>query len=199
MFRQRKIFHNAQAELAADTYEAYVQCQPEHIRNTLVQADLLEALAQRVVEHVYGHRSLAAGTDGGLVHGYGTFGYVWANPEDREVLRSGSGEVPGQGVSMSLTRTELCGRFAALTHLRLTPAYYHIVLPREGVQALVYCDSKAALQRVQDLFFVEFGTTWRCRANYDIKAAIRLCLQRVPGLHVQWNWVKGNASWQKKP
>ena len=105
-------------------------------------------------------------------NGYGTFGYVWANPEDREVLTSGSGEVPGLGVSMSLTRTELCGLFAALTYMRLTIAYYHIALPRDSVQALVYCNSKAALQRVQDLFYVEFGTTWWCRANYDLEAAI---------------------------
>jgi ribonuclease HI len=83
--------------------------------------------------------------------------------------------------------------------MRLTIAHYHIVLPQEGVQALVYCDSKAALQRVQDLFNEEFGTTWRCRANYDLEATIRICLKQAPGLHVQWNWVKGHASRRKKP
>ena len=188
-FWQRRILLCAQDELLAVSFEASVQCQLEHIWKTLAYADLLEESTQRVVAQIYGQRRLAAGTDGGLLNRYGTFGYVWANPEDREVLTSSCGEVPGQGVSMSSTRTELCSLFAALTYMRLTIAHYHKVLPREGVQALVYCDSKAAL----------LGTTWQRSANYDLEAAICICLQQVPGLHVQWNWVKGHASWRKKP
>jgi ribonuclease HI len=199
-FWQRKQPDGVQDERVASLFEDSVQRQPEHIRQTMLHADLSEVSAQRVVaQTIYGQRRLAAGTDGGLSKGYGTFGYIWANPEDREVLTSGCGEVPGQVVSMSSTRTELCGLFAALTYMRLTIAHYHIVLPREGVLALVYCNSKAALQRVQDLFFEEFGTTWRCRANYDLEAAIHICLKQVPGLHVQWNWVRGHASRRKKP
>ena len=60
------------------------------------------------------------------------------------------------------------------------------------------CDSRAALQRIRDLSYEGFGTTWRCRANYDIEAAIRFCLEQQP-LRMTWQWVKGHASQHKKP
>jgi hypothetical protein len=118
-----------------------------------------------------------AGTDGGLLNGEGTFGNLWAHPDDTTALVSGNGAVPGNPISMSSTRTELCSLFAALTHLRLIISYYHMVLPRGGIKTTVYCDSKAALQQVHDLKYDGFGTTWHCRANYDIEAVIRTCIR----------------------
>ena len=75
--------------------------------------------------------------------------------------------------------------------------YHHIMLPQQGTRSTLYYDSKAALQRIRDLLFPEFGTTWRCRANYDLEAAIRQLLQQ-PGIHVTWEWVRGHASRRKK-
>jgi hypothetical protein len=72
---------------------------------------------------------VVAGTNGGLLNYDGTFGNVWANPDDNAVLASGQGNVPGQPVSMSLTRTEMLGLFAALTHVRLVIKYFHMVPP----------------------------------------------------------------------
>ena len=91
----------------------------------------------------------------------------------------------------------MCGLFAAMTHVRLAIAYHHMTLPKGGIEAIVYCDSKAALQRVQDLGYDEFGTTWRCRANYDIEAAIRECTKQQQGMRIQWKWVKGHAGRRK--
>jgi hypothetical protein len=125
-------------------------------------SDLSDETANKVMNRLYAARQVVAGTDGGLLNYDGTFGYVWANPDDNAVLASGQGNVPGQPVSMSLTRTKMLGLFAALTHVRLVIEYFHMVLPHGAFTATVYCDSKAALQRVQDIEFNEFGTTWRC-------------------------------------
>ena len=61
----------------------------------------------------------------------------------------------------------------------------------------MYCDSKSALQRISDLFYDGFGTTWRCRANYDLESAIRASLH---GQHstFSWIWIKGHAARRKK-
>jgi ribonuclease HI len=181
------------------TFDEYVSRQDDYVRQTMEYSDLSDAAAWRIVQQLYLARSIVAGTDGGLLNGDGTFGYVWADPANNNVLACGQGNVPGQQVSMSSTRTELCGLFAALTHVRLAKEFFHMVLPQGGVQIIVYCDSKAALHRVQDLEFDGFGTTWRCRANYDIEAEIRAVIRQQPGLQIQWKWVKGHASRRKKP
>jgi hypothetical protein len=73
------------------------------------------------------------GTDGGLLNGLGTFGYVWSVPQlDGALLPFGMGHVPGASLIMSSTRTEMCGIFAALTHLRLIVEFYHIVLREQA-------------------------------------------------------------------
>jgi hypothetical protein len=59
---------------------------------------------------------------------------------------------------MSTTRTELCGLFAAVTHLRLVVEYYRII-PNKKVACHIYCDSKGALARVGDKYHDGFGTT----------------------------------------
>jgi ribonuclease HI len=163
-------------------------------------SDLTKETANKVAQHLYCTKKIVAGTDGGLLNGDGTYGYVWAHPDDTTAITSGKGVVPGHQVSMSSTRTKMCGLFVALTHLRLIIAYYHMVIPRGGMQTTVFCYSKAALQRVQDLEYDGFfGTTWRCRANYDIKAAICTCIRQQPGVNIQWTWVKGHASSRKRP
>ena len=65
------------------------------------------------------------------------------------------------------------------------------------IKCTLHCDSKAALQRAKDLGHNGFGTTWRCRANYDLEAAIRKCI--TDGFFtVDWKWVKGHASRRKE-
>ena len=183
----------------ATSFAEYVSTQDIHVQQLLEYADLSEESAHKVALQLYAQRRIVAGTDGGLTNGNGTFGFIWANPEDISTLASGSGTVQGHPISMSSTRTELCGIFAALTYLRLAMAYFQMVLPRGGVRTIIYCDSKAALLRVQDLFYDEFGTTWRCRANYDIEAAVRQCIRQQPDLHIEWLWVRGHARRRKKP
>jgi ribonuclease HI/exonuclease III len=182
------------------SFAAYVATQDLHIRQLLEHADVSDNSAAAVLHQLYTQRHIVAGTDGGLLNDNGTFGYVWANPVDITTLSSGRGEVPGHPVSMSSTRTELCGLFAALTYLRLAMAYYHMVIPRGGINVTIYCDSKAALMRVQDLAYDEFGTTWRCRANYDIESATRHCIKLQSDLlRITWTWVRGHASRRKRP
>jgi hypothetical protein len=98
------------------------------------------------------------GTDGGLLNGLGTFGYVRRVPQlAGELLPFGMGHVPGASLIMTSTRTEMCGIFAALTHLRLIVEFFHIVL-REKASCRIYCDSRAALARVDDKYYEDFGT-----------------------------------------
>ena len=158
------------------TFTEYVLKQEAHIQQILGYSDKTEDTAAKVAQHLYCAKNIVAGTDGGLLNGNGTFGYVWAQQDSMTMLASGNDKVPGHPVSMSSTRTEMCSLFAALTHVCLVIEYYHMVLPRGGVQVTIYCDSKAALQRVQDLGYDGFGTTWRCRSNYDIESAIRTCI-----------------------
>ena len=181
------------------SFDEFVSNQEEYILQTMAYSDQSDETALRIVQQLYQARRIVAGTDGGLLNGDGTFGYVWADPETREILARGQGNVPGQPVSMSSTRTELCGLFAALTHIRLVTEYFQIVPPHGGFDIVIYCDSKAALQRVQDLEFDGFGTTWRCRANYDIEAEIRSFIRQQKWLNIQWKWVRGHASRRKRP
>jgi ribonuclease HI len=137
------------------------------------------------------------GTDSGLLNGLGTFGYLWSDPQlTGELLPFGMGHVPGASLIMSSTRTELCGIFATLTHLRLIVEFLHIVLC-EKASCRIYCDSRAALARVDDKYYEDFGTTWRCRQHYDFEAAIRTCLLQLP-ISIERKWVRGHASSRKK-
>jgi ribonuclease HI len=146
---------------------------------------------------IYSTRTLLCGTDGGLLNGLGTFGYVWRDPNlDDELLPIGMGHVPGASLIMPSTRTEMCGLFAALTHLRLVVEYFHIVLS-EKASCRIYCDSRAALARVDDKYYEDFGTTWRCRQHYDFEVVIRACLFQLP-ISNEWKWVRGHASGRKK-
>jgi ribonuclease HI len=128
-----------------------------------------------------------------LLNGLGTFCFVWGSPAAvDELLPVGKGYVPGESLIMSSTRTELCGLFAAITHLRLVVEYYHII-PNKNVSCRIYCDSKADLARVVDEYYDGFGTTWRCRTHYDF----RTCLFQLP-ISISWQWVRGHASRRKE-
>jgi hypothetical protein len=140
----------------------------------------------------------SSGWDGGLLNGLGTFGYVWANYSGSEIIVMGKGQVPGHTHGMSSTRTELCVIFAALLYLQMVTTYHHLVPAQTGTNCTVYWDSKAALQRISDLSYVGLGTTWQCRANYDLEAAIKACLQCLR-MQLSWKWGEGHASRRKKP
>ena len=70
------------------------------------------------------------------------------------------------------------------------------MVPQCGINCIIYCDSKTALSRVESLSYEGFGTTWRCRENYNLEAAIRQCLQRRT-LRTNWKWIRGHASRRK--
>ena len=89
------------------------------------------------------------------------------------------------------------GIFAALSYFRLVKEYFNVVSPKD-THCTVVCDSKAALQRVAQLHYSHFGTTWRCRANYDLEAAIREYLEQNIA-SIQWKWVRGHATRRKQP
>ena len=178
-------------------FAAFIQTQEAHIRNLLQHIDLSDTTAAVMVSNILTSAPMNCGSDGGLLNDRGTFGYVWANRSTQDILASGNGNVPGHNIGMSSTRTELCGVYAALCYVQLVSKYYHLVLSQQGLLCTFYCDSKAALQRIQDLSYAEFGTTWRCRANYDLEAAIRKSLQD-PHLRVHWEWVRGHAIRRKK-
>lgn len=124
----------------------------------------------------------------------GTFGFVWS--DGNTLFASGKGHTTGGGDSTSSTRAELSGILAALTYLRLVLEYTRVTI-RQEVECVVHCDSRAALQRVGSFEYEGFGTSWRCRANYDLEVAIKVCLQTLP-LKVQWKWVRGHASRREK-
>jgi hypothetical protein len=131
------------------TFAIFVQSQDEYIRKILQHADLSDETATAIAAQVDGDTPLYCGTDdGGLLNGLGTFGYVWANGLGSEILMQGKIQVPGHVYGMSSTRTELCGIFAALVHLRMVATYHHLVVPsKTGKLCTVYCDSKVALQQ----------------------------------------------------
>jgi ribonuclease HI len=106
------------------------------------------------------------------------------------------GHVPGASLVMSSTRTEMCGLFAALTHLRLIVEHFHIV-PSEKASRRIYCDSRAALAWVVGKYYEDFGTTWRWRQHYHFEVARRACLLQLP-ISIEWKWVRGHASSRKK-
>ena len=106
---------------------------------------MTEITAILEANQIFHSGKIVAWTDGGLLNGNRTFGYVWEDPTDASVLAQGNGRVPGQTVSMSSMWTKLCGLLATLTHVRLVIGYFHMVLPRHGIQTIVYCNSKAAM------------------------------------------------------
>jgi hypothetical protein len=81
--------------------------------------------------------------------------------------------------------------------LRLVVEFYHVVLPKDA-SCFIYCDSKAALARVQDTYYEGFGTTWRCHTHYDLEAAIKHCLKQL-SFSFSWHRVRGHASRRKQP
>ena len=97
---------------------------------------------------------------------------------------------------MSSTRAELSGILAAFTYVRLIIEFTDAHNPN-GLKCVLHCDSRAALQRVKSIANHGFGTSWRCRANYDLEVAIQACLQSIP-LTIDWQWVRGHASRRKQ-
>ena len=178
-------------------FASFVQNQAPHIQSILQHSDLSDNSALLIANHIRQSLPLSCGSDGGIPQGRGTFGFVWADPTTSSILGKGNGVVPGYSEGMSSTRAKLCGIFAALTYLRLVTQYYHVVVPKMGTEHTLYCDSTAALSRISDLSYDGFGTTWRCRANYDFESAIRACL-RWQNLSIKWVWVKGHAGRRKK-
>jgi hypothetical protein len=189
--------HDSANSPVVRTFSEYVSAQSAHIRDLLAHCDTSETAATLFAERFISIPDMHSGTDGGLLQGFGTFGYVWGDPNENEILSKGKGHVSGTPVFMSSTRTELCGMLASLTYLRLIIQYFHIVIPKQGFQCTVHFDSLAALNRVKDLTYDAFGTTWRCRANYDMEAAIRVCLQQGQ-IMVDWKWIRGHASNRKR-
>ena len=114
----------------------YVAQQEPHIARLLQQADLSDDAALRLAAQISG-LSLDCGSDGGLVHDLGTFGYVWGDPASRSSIVLSRGQAPGSSTSMSSTRTELYGILAALTHLRLVIQHCHVVLP-QGLSCIFF-------------------------------------------------------------
>jgi hypothetical protein len=80
------------------TFDDFVKQQGAHIQQTMQYLDQSNATAAKIITQLYTAKQLVAGTDGGLLNDDGTFGYVWANPENIDVLAKGHGNVPGQPV-----------------------------------------------------------------------------------------------------
>ena len=77
-------------------------------------SDVTSALLAYQISH---SPAIVGGTDGGLLNGDGTFGFVFGDSKTRETYVEAFGRVPGLQHIMSSTRTELCGLFAALTYV----------------------------------------------------------------------------------
>jgi ribonuclease HI len=170
--------------------------QPAHISSMLKHCDLSDDSALATMDAMYAG-NLDIGSDGGMVDLQGTFGFVIGNSFLATTIATGGGNVPGAPVIMSSTRAELCGMFAAVTYVQLAREYCHGITPRTGLGYTLHCDSKAALSRMTDSYFDEFGTIWRCRANYDLEVAIHQCLKSFLVL-VDWQWVRGHAIRRKR-
>jgi hypothetical protein len=110
--RQRVSFHSRiappqQNDGAVNSFQAYVARQAPYIWMILQHANLLDETAAAVAATVDSENPLHCGSDGGVLNGIGTFGFVWANASSREVLACGKGYVPGHIIGMSSTRAEL--------------------------------------------------------------------------------------------
>ena len=203
---QRQVFYRgrvAHSKPVEDptTFEEFVRLhQPSHITSLLEHADLSEDAASSLADLLQtSDEDCHCGTDGGLLNGEGTFGFNWADATLGTILVEAMGRVPGRSTVMSSTRAELCGILGALTYLRLVIEYY-VLEPymSEDLRFVLFCDSKGAIRRVENLATAGFTTTRRCRNHYDLEAAIALCLERLP-VSVDLHWVKGHAERRKKP
>jgi hypothetical protein len=58
-------------------FSEYVAQQPHHVRRILRECDLSETATQKLLSLICSPGSFSGGTDGGLLNGLGTFGYVW--------------------------------------------------------------------------------------------------------------------------
>jgi hypothetical protein len=193
-YERVKIIHRDQWPTS---FSEYVAQQPIHVRRILRDCDLSETTTQNAVSLICSG-SLYGRTDGGLLNELGTFGFVWGKPRAVDkLLPIGKGHVPGASLIMSSPRTELCGIFAAITHLRLVVQFYHIVPPK-NLFCHIHCDNKGALSRVGNKFYDGFCTTWRCCMHYDLEVAIRTCLLPLH-ISVSWQWVQGHALSSKQP
>lgn len=76
--------------------------------------------------------------------------------------------------------------------------YFGIEDTQQNLQCTFVCDSKTAHKCVAQLDYSGFGTTWRCRANYDLEVAIKDCIEQK-FVSVRWQWVRGHASRRKQP
>jgi hypothetical protein len=197
LYRDKKSAPPSRAE-EATSFSEYVAQQPHHIKRLLRQCDLSEITTLKLVSLINSKGLFYGGTDGGLLNELGTFGFVWGKPSGIDKLFSiGKGRVPGAPFIMSSTRAEMCGLFAAVTHLRLV-VEYHAIRPNKEASCRIYCDSQGALARVADKHYDGFGTSARCRTHYDLEVAIRSCL-RTLSIPITWHWVRGHASRRKDP
>jgi hypothetical protein len=58
------------------SFSDFVAQQPNHVQRLLRECDLTEKATLKVVDLIYSTPSFVCGTDGGLLNGLGTFGYV---------------------------------------------------------------------------------------------------------------------------
>ena len=182
-----------------NTFQKFTTIQAANIRAALSGCDLSDETSALVAEILMNHTRIEGASDGGLLDALGSFGFVWADPTIEALLVKAFGKVPGLKHIMSSTRAELMGIFALITYLRLVIEYYNIeaVSIHKDFRCVIHCDSKAAISRVEGLETETFGTTWRCRQNYDLEAAIRDCLVALP-FKVFIYWVKGHADDRKE-
>ena len=178
----------------AQSFAQYIGDQPPHIQQLMHDIDKSDEQAATVATLVSTCPTYHVGTDGGLAGNDGTFGFVIG--DDQSIIAHGMGHTTGGGDSMSSTRAELSGILAALTYLRLVTAFTKTIVS-ESSMCILHCDSQAALSRVISLEYQGFGTTWRCRANYDLEVAIDFCMQQLSST-VKWEWVRGHAHRRKK-
>jgi hypothetical protein len=76
MFRTRKEANGLRAIMSPKTFDEYVSSQEAHIQQIVGHSDQSEDTADKVAEQLYCAKHIMAGTDGGLLNGDGTFGYV---------------------------------------------------------------------------------------------------------------------------
>jgi hypothetical protein len=178
---------HAPCRVEATSLSEYVAQQPKHVRRILSDVrrilsdcDITETATQKLVSLLRSPGPVYGGTDGGLLNGLGTFGFVWGNISEANALYPiGKGHVPGAPLIMSSTRTEIAGLFAAITHLHLVVEYYAITLTK-STSCFIHHDSKGALPRVGDTRHDSFGTTRRCRPHYHLEVAIPFCSCQSP-------------------
>ena len=197
-YRPRVSEEAARVELPSpQSFSDYIHLQPPHVQRLLQQCDVSDDTVRALVDLLYEGKDVDGATDGGLADSVGTFGFVCGDACSMTILSKGCGQVEGGSTFMSSTRTELAGMLALATYLRLAVNWCHVVLPQKNCHCKVYCDSQAALSRIKDIAYDGFGTTWRCRENYDLEAAIRGCLSSTEMLF-QWEWIRGHAIKRKK-